>query len=1066
MKPRIFVSAVTGEFGQVRQLVANALLRLGYEPVWQEVFGTEAGDLRGMLRGKIDGCEGLVQLVGQAYGFEPPEPDPEFGRVSYTQYEFLYARRRGGIRTWLIFPDASCTRDRPVEQLDLPTEPGHPDPFGRQAERRALQVAYCDSLSAAGHLRHRAATDDQLLLRIEQLKDELAGLRRGFRRWQTGVAAGIGLVLLVALVGVWWTIFGQPQQLGEAVSSSLEARFAEYDPDLVRIQLERAIGRTHEGELAAADKLTDWGIREAARRAANEANDQRLSRVAGFLASLQPAEAGAKVSAEQAELTRILQEQGVDEALAYVTSRQKDLLDRAGGQQSEARRDLHATLEPLLDAIELRRARGQLLEALQLADELLLKDYNWAAVHEHRFWILHDLADRARRYETLAAALQRAEAALEAAAQVKRLAADRIEGDELVATGRLLMGNLHLSAGETGMAIEQLRAARVSAEAVYAGKPAGETAARNRIQALILLGDAVQRGGALAEAVSLYREALEFSDKLQGQAGGNEEHRRERMVVLEKLGEALLAGGDLEQALECLEQGHAICKELAAGAGSPAARRDLSISHFRLAGGLLQAGQLPRAMTHSRQAVKLAQQLAEELPDDIPAQREMALARDRLGEMLVRTGSIDKATDEFQRALEVRERLVTLDPASSELRRDVSMSLNRLGELLLRHGDGKAALEIFQRLKAANQELANENPQDNRAQQDLSVACFCLGHALILADRPGEAASEFREMLRIATRLASEDPGNLQLQRATAIANVELSVALLKSGLKAEAAPHLEAGAEISRAIAAASPGDRMVRRDVGLALNRLGDFRMSVGLAASAQPLFEEGLAISEELLKSSSSDALALQDVVVSRRRLGRCAVARRGCEAALPHFQRALAVARRGRQLPGAEAVFETLIGEITGELDELELIRKGIDPAEDIRGWTVDRQRKVLYQRVCALGAAGDFAGAGQWLDHWQTLEPDAEGLYEMACATGVLLQQLETAAGWSSADVEMHRSRWRETAIKLLEAAVLAGYDDRYRIAREADLSSLKDMPQFRRIVEADQPASGNSPPSD
>jgi hypothetical protein len=31
---------------------------------------------------------------GQGYGAEPPTVDADYGRVSYTQFEFLYARQR------------------------------------------------------------------------------------------------------------------------------------------------------------------------------------------------------------------------------------------------------------------------------------------------------------------------------------------------------------------------------------------------------------------------------------------------------------------------------------------------------------------------------------------------------------------------------------------------------------------------------------------------------------------------------------------------------------------------------------------------------------------------------------------------------------------------------------------------------------------------------------------------------------------------------------------------------------------------------------------------------------
>jgi hypothetical protein len=79
MKPRIFVSTVSPELGKVRQLTVNVLQGLGYDPVWQDIFGTDPGDLKQVLRDKIDDCEGLIQIVGKAYGAAPAEPDPEFG---------------------------------------------------------------------------------------------------------------------------------------------------------------------------------------------------------------------------------------------------------------------------------------------------------------------------------------------------------------------------------------------------------------------------------------------------------------------------------------------------------------------------------------------------------------------------------------------------------------------------------------------------------------------------------------------------------------------------------------------------------------------------------------------------------------------------------------------------------------------------------------------------------------------------------------------------------------------------------------------------------------------------
>src|SRR4029077_18311172 len=93
-QPSVFISCVSPEFRQTRSRVAEILTRLGYTPVIQEIFGTEPGDLRQVLRDKIDACEGLIQIVGQSYGAEPPTVDTEYGRVSYTQFSTPGRRRK------------------------------------------------------------------------------------------------------------------------------------------------------------------------------------------------------------------------------------------------------------------------------------------------------------------------------------------------------------------------------------------------------------------------------------------------------------------------------------------------------------------------------------------------------------------------------------------------------------------------------------------------------------------------------------------------------------------------------------------------------------------------------------------------------------------------------------------------------------------------------------------------------------------------------------------------------------------------------------------------------------
>ncbi len=240
MRPRIFISAVSKELKSARQLVSHTLQFMGYEPVWQDIFGTEQGDLRAMLREKIDGCSGVFQLVGKYYGAEPPTPDEQFGRSSYTQYEALYAKQRGK-KVWYIFLD-DFSPDSTI------TEP---------EELTAIQTIYRNRLQSESHLYHAVTTREALEASVLKLRDDLSHLRRGVKQWAAAVA-----VLLVVLVGaVIWLTTGQGQtnkNLAEMKEEMAKLRqgvsqFAEVQ---ARVRQERPLQNAAKGEQSEVQQHT------------------------------------------------------------------------------------------------------------------------------------------------------------------------------------------------------------------------------------------------------------------------------------------------------------------------------------------------------------------------------------------------------------------------------------------------------------------------------------------------------------------------------------------------------------------------------------------------------------------------------------------------------------------------------------------------------------------------------------------------------------------------------------------------------------------------------------------
>ena len=157
-RPRIFLSAVSEELRTVRRSVDATVRTLGFDPVSQDDFPTGYGELRGWLREQVDSCEGLIQLIGQAYGAEPPDVDPDYGRVSYTQFEFLYAQKQGK-KTWVIVIGKDFELDKPIVELDLPQGHDHSDPLLQIADRDVDRIGVrIGLLRAVGHTKKVVTT--------------------------------------------------------------------------------------------------------------------------------------------------------------------------------------------------------------------------------------------------------------------------------------------------------------------------------------------------------------------------------------------------------------------------------------------------------------------------------------------------------------------------------------------------------------------------------------------------------------------------------------------------------------------------------------------------------------------------------------------------------------------------------------------------------------------------------------------------------------------------------------------------------------------------------------------
>lgn len=311
--------------------------------------------------------------------------DAAYGRVSYTHFEFLYARSQKK-KTWLLFAGEACARDTPLERLDLPIDPAHPDPADYQAERRALQLAYREARKKDGHLYHTVGSDTDLELKVERLRNELAELGRAFRRWQTKVlgALAVSFVFLVLTGGsVWW--FGSAQHR-DLQGLSQGARHI--TKEKIRVQLLASVEGARREALAQADKVPGWQERERLRQAAEKAYEDGVARIDELAASFAEIEGTEGSTTVFNEMSRILTEEGVDGAIAYAASQRAGILEKVKARAAVTAEKNRAELLPLLRSARLQAHRNQPAEAEDLFTEILGLEPAWPEARNAFAWFL------------------------------------------------------------------------------------------------------------------------------------------------------------------------------------------------------------------------------------------------------------------------------------------------------------------------------------------------------------------------------------------------------------------------------------------------------------------------------------------------------------------------------------------------------------------------------------------------------------------------------------------------------------------------------------------------------
>jgi tetratricopeptide (TPR) repeat protein len=655
-RPAIFISAVSKELRSARQLVSNTLTFLGYEPEWQDIFSTEEGDLRGMLRRRVDACKGVVQLVGQCYGAEPPTIDEQFGRVSYTQYEALYARQQKKKVWYLILND------------DFTTDPYEAEP----QELHDLQIAYRKRLKSENVVRHSLSSRDALEADVLKLRDELTRLRRGVKQWAVGV-----VVLLVLSVGLGvWSL--QRQAAVNASQAALNAKMdkvlaqgvVQYAPTESKVKQEQpgklnpaeVQQRTYEElakQLGIDAKVLQEKLPEFANELKNAPNASTYERAnAAYVAKdYSEAERLALAAADEAE-----------KASPPKTSDVIKALELAGGS-ANARIEYARALQHFRDAAKLTdRARDPLEWASQQWKiAYVLEEQGNYAEAETQYRVVLKLQEKVlgpEHQDTLKSRTGLADALSDngkyAEAETEYRAVIKLEEKALGPEHPGTLGsrmNLALALNDQGKYAEaetESRGVIKLQEKVLGPEHPDTLGNRNN------LANALRRKSKYAEAESEYRAVIKLEEKVLGPEHPNTLTSRMNLASA-LLGQSKYAEAEMEYRDVIKLQEKVVGPE---HPNTLASRNNLAIA-------LKKQRKYAEAQTEYRAVIKLKEKvLGPEHPDTLASRTNLANA-------LVGQGEYAEAETEYRKVIQLEEKVLGQDhPITLGSRRSLALTLS------------------------------------------------------------------------------------------------------------------------------------------------------------------------------------------------------------------------------------------------------------------------------------------------------------------------------------------------------------------------------------------------------
>jgi len=647
----------------------------------------------------------------------------------------------------------------------------------------------------------------------------------------------IAALLLLLGIGGWFAHQSTRDKLKD-ISENLDRPL---NKARLRAHLIEASEKALTADLAEAEAIVgDWQKRQKLTDGAQAAHQQRLSRVDELVNDFAAIESAEKATATSREMLRILDEEGIDAALEFLSSSSDRLIETSSRKAEEA----HEILQPLLTGAQLAIANGEPEKAEALFLKLLAPEVvSWPeARHEYFVYLVDIKGPRQQSHGTLSAALAIYREAMRQATLLTLQEPESPQCQRDLSISHSKLSEIAVAKGDLRSALASITAALTITKKLALDSPEDMQWQQDLSIDHDRLGDIAMAQGDFTTAMTSYSAAMEVTKALASRDIENMQWQRNLANSHARFGDHSLLHGDLPAAHASYSAALEIAKKLATrDPENTEWQRDLSVIHSRLGKTEISQGDIAAAKASITAAFEIATKLAAKEPDNIILLRGLSMSHSDLGDISLEQGDLSTAKSSYTAALKIAEKLADRDAVNTDLLRDVSVFHGRLGEIAFTEGDLLAAKTSYTSGLEIEGKLAARDPENMVWQRDLFGSYTNLGNIAMAQNDPQAAKASYTAGLGIAEKLVGGSPENMQWQSDLAANYWRLGDINSAQGDLPAARVSYAASLKIAEKIASRDPEKAKWQRHIYTNHWRLADIAEKEGDTASARRYWQK---------------------------------------------------------------------------------------------------------------------------------------------------------------------------------------------------------------------------------